>query len=199
MRAVPLLERQAQAAKVAAALGAAAAARASERGSLEAAVQVGSVTGLELVNASLVRRHEEEAEAALAALESGALDAAAFSAELAALGRQLEEDQEGLLAGAASCPDLPFYSPGGRIWFEVAGERGRRLCGGAVACGRAAAHGEACHSFPVISPTRRPCGTTRHARHLRARRQPDPGGAAGAAGGHGSAGAGPPGARCSRL
>lgn len=128
VRIVPLMQQQAQAAKVAAALGAAAAAHASERCALEAAVELGGVNGLELVNATLLQQHDADAEAAGEALQAGTLDAASYLAELAMLQQQLEDDQADLLAAAASCPDLPFYEPGEQ-GGESVGQRLRDRCG----------------------------------------------------------------------
>lgn len=123
VRIMPLMERQAQAAKVAAAVGAAAAGRTSEAASLDAVVQLGGQGGLELVNATLARLHEAALAAAEQQLQAGELDAAGFEAEAEALAQQLESDAAELAAAAASCPDLPFYAPGGLGCSQI----GRRL------------------------------------------------------------------------
>ena len=164
VRILPLLERQATAAKVAAAAAAAAASRASERAALEAAEELGSHAGLALVDASLVAQHAAGADAAAVALAAGTLGAADYLAELAALDAQLAEDQAELAAASAGCPDLPFYQPGA----EARGPPAVPLASAAAAarrwhaccrCRRYAAALDHAHRWPAPLQTRRyhPC------------------------------------------
>lgn len=113
VRIVPLMERQAQAAKVALAQQAAAAARANETAALEAVVQLGRQDVQQLVNATLLELHEAALVAAGQRLGAGELDDATYEAELEMLAQQLEDDTAEMVAAAASCADLPFYAPGG--------------------------------------------------------------------------------------
>lgn len=119
VRILPLLEQQAQAAKVAAALAAAAVQSDSERQSLEQVARLGSQGALEAVNASLARGHAAELAAAEEQLQRGVLDAASYLAELADLEQQLAEDVRELQAAAAGCPDLPFYQPGTHVYVRL--------------------------------------------------------------------------------
>lgn len=112
VRVVPLLEQQAQAAKVGVALRAAAAAHASEGAALEAVVEAGSVGGAALLNATLHQLYEAGLAAADLQLQSGALDADGYAAEVVALQAQLEADLAELSSAEAWCPALPFFHPG---------------------------------------------------------------------------------------
>lgn len=113
VRVMPLMERQAQAAKVAVAQQATAAARATEAAALGAVVQLGRQDVQQLVNATLLEQHEAALAAAAQLLQAGALDEAGYEEAAEALAQQLEDDTAELVAAAASCPTLPFYVPGG--------------------------------------------------------------------------------------
>lgn len=113
VRIMPLMERQAQAAKVALAQRAAAAARASEAAALGSVVQLGRQDTQQLVNVTLLELHEAALAAAAQRLQAGELNDAEYEAEAEALALQLEDDTAELAAAAAACPDLPFYAPGG--------------------------------------------------------------------------------------
>lgn len=125
VRMVPLLERQAQAAKVVAALGAAAAAHESERAALLAVVEEGQQSALELVNATLAAQRDTALGDADAALQSGTLDAAGHLAEVEAAEQEWAAAVAELRSAAAWCPGLPFYEPGS--WWQRAGRRDAKL------------------------------------------------------------------------
>lgn len=111
VRAVPLLEQQALAAKVAAAQVAARADHSSERAVLAAVVQAGRVAALELVSAVLQQTYEAAVAAAAEELQAGVLDTAGFDAAVDAAQQQLDEDLAELHSAAASCPGLAFSQP----------------------------------------------------------------------------------------
>lgn len=112
VRSVQLLEQQAQVAKVAIALGAAAAQRAIEWQELEEVVEQGSVGVQALLNATLVQQYATQLAEAEALLSSGALDAEGYAAEQAYLQEQLDHALAELSLAATSCPKLPFYHAG---------------------------------------------------------------------------------------
>lgn len=88
VRVMPLMERQAQAAKVAAAQQATAAARATEAAALGAVVQLGRQDVQQLVNATLLEQHEAALAAAAQLLQAGALDEAGYEEAAEALAQQ---------------------------------------------------------------------------------------------------------------